>query len=377
MLRRVLVAAGIVTTSSLLFAIFVEGIFSLYQGFSALRPAAGVAERSHTAHDELLGWANVTGLELRDFYAPDRHLTINDQGFRASQEYAADVPAGRVRVIASGDSFTLGYGVDDTETWPARLERALPSTQTVNLGQGGYGVDQMLLWYERDGKKFEHQIHLFTFISEDFTRALSDEFLGYPKPLLSLHQNRIVVANLPIPTPGFWSTMRRAPFKLKAFRTIDTLLDFGAAQYDANEARRRRESEQARLFPALFERLKRVTEANKARLIVVHLPTFTDLQFVGPIAFNQRLAELLQTLEIPYWDLREDFASFSNRDKTQLFIGPEDPASARFEGATGHFNARGNDFVARTLARRLTRAGDGGGIGSDASTQPEPTVKTP
>ena len=65
--------------------------------------------------------------------------------------------------ISSGDSFTLGYGVNNEETWPTAFSKLDERFETINMGQGGYGVDQSYLWYKRDGLEFDHQIHLFAF----------------------------------------------------------------------------------------------------------------------------------------------------------------------------------------------------------------------
>src|SRR5690606_17281214 len=49
-------------------------------------------------------------------------VTSNAEGFRGPREYG---PRGPVRVAAVGDSWTFGWGVDDEDAWPARLEGLL------------------------------------------------------------------------------------------------------------------------------------------------------------------------------------------------------------------------------------------------------------
>ena len=93
--------------------------------------------------DPDLGWTSVPDTRLENFYGPGRHLTINGQGVRAKRAYAAEPPAGRRRALCAGDAFTLGPGVDDDSTWCAQLEQIEPQLETVNLGQGGYGLDQI------------------------------------------------------------------------------------------------------------------------------------------------------------------------------------------------------------------------------------------
>ncbi|MGH2570030.1 MAG: hypothetical protein ACRDGR_02310 [bacterium] len=105
-----------------------------------------LTERKHTTYDDELGWVNVPSTTVKDLYGPGRSLTINAQAFRGKREYEKTPPPGVTRLLCSGDSFTLGWGVDDDDTWCARLERENPELEVVNMGQGGYGIDQAYLW---------------------------------------------------------------------------------------------------------------------------------------------------------------------------------------------------------------------------------------
>ena len=56
----------------------------------------------------------------------------------------------KVRILAIGDSFTFGTGIDGDETWPARLEHALQqrsardsSVAVINAGVPAYGLAQL------------------------------------------------------------------------------------------------------------------------------------------------------------------------------------------------------------------------------------------
>jgi lysophospholipase L1-like esterase len=52
---------------------------------------------------------------------------VNALGLRGPETTLAKPPGVR-RIATLGDSFTFGYGVDDDETWPAALQRALDGT---------------------------------------------------------------------------------------------------------------------------------------------------------------------------------------------------------------------------------------------------------
>jgi hypothetical protein len=68
-------------------------------------------------------------------------VRTNELGFRGAP--VAPAAAGRVRIAAIGDSFTFGWGVAETEAWPARLEARLRKkgigADVLNLGSPGAG----------------------------------------------------------------------------------------------------------------------------------------------------------------------------------------------------------------------------------------------
>ncbi len=106
----------------------------------------------------LVGADRVTGRLVpalvlgRQLYPPGSKITvrtpeftytarINGEGFR-DRDFGAP-EAGRLRVIAIGDSFTFGWGVSIKNTWVKRLERELGSRgmaiEIANLGKPGSG----------------------------------------------------------------------------------------------------------------------------------------------------------------------------------------------------------------------------------------------
>ncbi len=76
----------------------------------------------------------------------DFEAHINSFGFR-DRPFRLTRP-GLTRVLAIGDSFTYGWGVQDSEPWPKVLERDLSRLgmpiEIANLGRPGAGPDQYL-----------------------------------------------------------------------------------------------------------------------------------------------------------------------------------------------------------------------------------------
>jgi hypothetical protein len=71
-----------------------------------------------------------------------------------------------------GDSFVEGAEVDSEETWQAHFER-LTGLGIVNLGVGGYGLDQAVLKFERYARRYPTRLAILGLYPHMFRRALS------------------------------------------------------------------------------------------------------------------------------------------------------------------------------------------------------------
>ena len=167
-LRKVLVVgiANLIAIAILLFV--VEGFASFILTVRQIAAAETDVARPHSQYDAEIGWVSKSDVYLRDFFGPGRDFRTNSQSFRNARDFAKEVPPGKIRIVCSGDSFTMGEGVSDDQTWCHRLAAANPRIESVNLGHSGYGVDQSYPWYKRNSDRLEHDIHLFAFISGVF-----------------------------------------------------------------------------------------------------------------------------------------------------------------------------------------------------------------
>ena len=78
---------------------------------------------------------NEDGGHLLDF-----EIEVDERGLRRAAGDDVDHPDATV-VHTIGDSFTMGWGVDGDETYPAQLDRMLgPRVDVRNLGVNGFGV---------------------------------------------------------------------------------------------------------------------------------------------------------------------------------------------------------------------------------------------
>jgi hypothetical protein len=323
--------------------IVIEGVASYVSFIRGYATAPDLAERRHTRYDALLGWVNVPNADIPDMYGPGVRLRINSQGFRNDRDFEPVVPAGKLRVICSGDSFTLGYGVDNDHPWCERLSKLNPRLETVNMGQGGYGADQAYLWYKRDGT-LPHQVQIFAFISDDLPRVSADAFSGYAKPVLKIDGDSLRVTNVPVPG----STARRFLERAQELRTV-TVLRRLIRRVGVNANTDLSLEETNRVIAKMLADLKRLNDERSSRLILVYLPTELDLlqpdtEWLPPVV------RAAQALNIPFVDLTSDFRAVPPVELAALFIRQ---GQLDYPGSAGHYTVAGNELVAHAMLEKI------------------------
>lgn len=340
-----LVVVNLVVIGLLLVAL--EGLASYVILLYDIATTVPLAERKHTQYDADLGWVNLPDVRIADLYGPKKYLAINSQGFRNERNFDRTVPAGKIRVMCSGDSFTLGYGVDNAHAWCELLTSFDPRLETLNMGQGGYGVDQAYLWYKRDGAKFEHHIQLLSFIADDFLRMSHDSFYGYAKPVLKARNGALAIENVPVPRSTYdlsWLTthignlsqLRTVQFVKKALKKLG-LTSQGAVPLPESDDR----TETKQVLRNIFEDLKRSNDAKGSRLILVLFPVEDELIAAQPQEWIEFLETVSKEQGILLINLFDDFRAVPKQDLPDMF------------GKDYHYSERGNDFVARAIYARL------------------------
>lgn len=328
----------------LLFALL-EGAASILFVVHEIFSTPSVPEHQHAEHDAVLGWVNLPNVDLPDFYGPGVGLRTNSQRFRSAHEFTRAVPAGKTRVVCSGDSFTFGYGVANDEAWCARLTTLDPRLETVNMGLGGYGVDQAYLWYRRDGTRLDHQLQLLGVLTDDFNRMRSDRFMGYGKPLLAVRGDSLVVTNLPVPRTS-WLERRRALHGEAIARLGVVRLSRRLLGLDDEPEPGRAALANERLRPVvshILADLRRLNDAKRSRLVVLYLPGAWDYRSDRATdAWRGFMRAEAERQGITFIDLVEELRSVPPSDVDGLFA------------PNLHFSAAGNAWAAETLHRRLT-----------------------
>jgi len=359
-LRSLLVNIGVALLASFGALVAIEGCASAllfvseFAGGAPNRPS--VAESTHTRYDAEIGWVNEPNALVEDLYAPGASVRINAQGFRNDRDFAVRKPPGRFRVICAGDSFTLGFGVAGDQTWCHQLAFDGLDLERVNMGQGGYGIDQAWLWYKRDGAPLEHDLLIFAFIQPDFGRMTRLSLRDYAKPRVRFADGRFALENVPVPRAGVlnaWLRRHRDTFgSLRVFQLVGPWVTHPLPEPDYDRFPPYSQREAFDVALEIFSDLARTTAARGARAVFVYLPSEFDLgergQQLAP--FRASLAEETQRRGLTFVDLTSEFRALTKAETDALFF---DPGETQFRHAKGHYTPEGNAFVARLLSNRL------------------------
>lgn len=99
-------------------------------------------------------------------------IRTNGEGWRNPE--VKPEKGGRFRILILGDSVTLGWGVDEVDTFPRRLEallRADPPGQrpidVINLGAGGYNTTMERAAFEKFGIAYQPDMVMLVYTNND------------------------------------------------------------------------------------------------------------------------------------------------------------------------------------------------------------------
>ena len=310
--------------------------------------------------DTQLGWVSKPGLEVLDAFGEGKHIRINGQGFRADADFSEKVPAGKTRILFSGDSFTWADGVGNGYGWTDRIGRRDPSLEIMNIAQNGYGADQAFLRYRRESARFEHHIHVYAFIGLDFDRMRTPEFFGMPKPVLAPGNDGLIIENEPLPEPSKWKAwLSTAPKYLLDFRIFEVLMELYIRQLAVEPLGDRtlhQDEELMTLIFAMFDELAAAAREKNIRLVVIYLPTSLDYQPTeGLEAWRAALQAAMDARNIHYLDLVEPFREIPPDEADLLFI-QQNPEGSLFQA--GHYSEKGHELFAGMIYDKLCRLPD-------------------
>lgn len=326
-------------------AAVVVGLGGVELGLRAFVPssAAGSAARFELDPDLIyrLRAENVVTWSSPEFTETSHTNTL---GLRGGE--VAAKRAGELRILAVGDSFTYGHGVQDDEAYPAVVESMLRArghdVQVLNAGVPGYNTDQAYTWTLRDGLDLAPDLVLVGVHCSD----VSD---NYESSLYDLDGEQLVRrAAERTHMYRLGSVVGLIPSVVRTSRTFD-LLVASLDWHDAPSARPAVADLDAwsyRKMRVELTDLARRAAARDTAVAVVLMPckkTFasTALDLYGPLAAD------LAAARVPVLASAAAIERFEKRRELRALFFRDDP----------HLNPEGNRALAHAVADFVESAG--------------------
>jgi hypothetical protein len=331
-------------------------------------PDVTIQSDGYGMYDADLGWTYKPLGLLPPLYFADRNgIRCSKIDFdKAANDSSARLPDS-VHFTCIGDSFTHGDEVGYEETWPFFLGKYTNKT-FVNLGVGGYGIDQAVLRYVKSAPK--SKVVLLGLISGDLERACT-QIYGLPggglktKPIFTFENDTAIIRNAPaihgeklrfeFENPeqgdffkreqGYPSLFVRNNFDLYTVRAIKTL----PLWIKARKPIYRTDDERLAYCVKILSYLNQQVQANGGELYIVildNLNTFEDWKRYGEdpwLLFKKKLKER----EINYLSM----------DRFMFDLYQSNPDSIINQGMI-HYTPKANMLVARWLAAQKFNAHD-------------------
>lgn len=151
-------------------------LFLLAEGVTRLVMPNSVKLRLMHRLDEKLGFRLVPGYEMQHQTAEfNTRIKINSEGLRDRDYPSPQKDANVFRILALGDSFTLGLGVNSEEAYPKVLESMLNRAplgkfskfEVINAGVDGYGTEQEAIYLRELLQRYRPDLVIVGLYSND------------------------------------------------------------------------------------------------------------------------------------------------------------------------------------------------------------------
>lgn len=351
-LRKIVLDAGLVLASLIVGFLILEIGARAANGVPVFSTANFVSNmldivRRNTGamvHDPTLGW------NLRDDLNFGRAFATGAYGVRMNGATVQPIP--QDAVLAVGDSFTVGSGVANDETWPAALER-LTGKPVVNAGAGAWGVDQMVLRAETLVPILHPRRLIVGILADDSLRNSYEIYGGGYKPYFDVVDGKAALRGVPVPHV----TEHNIGLNLKrkilghSYLIYWTLRQLGyEARWVADDFRYKRvhsNEDGVEISCALMERLARVAADNGLGIAVVMEYGANEVVgkeppwYAPPVLVCAKAHGFATVDAFPV--LHSIFEKEPERFKT-LWIDED--------GQLGHMSAAGNALVAHLVAKQ-------------------------
>ena len=262
-----------------------------------------------------------------------KRVHINSLGTRGP-EFQPEKPPGTYRILCLGDSRTFGWGLSESETYSDRLRKLMQekvgagrTVEVINAGVNAWSFPQMLVYFRGTALKYKPDVvvlaeaNLWTQFSEKNSPEFVKKFMSRVRLKNFLRHFAIYHYVVEVQLKDFYSRYR------SKFIPVDPKQDtmFKEQQQNDPEA----------VFRSAIEAICRVAQTNDMQPVLLYLPMLGDYDATTAAGVLKVKRELSQKLHVPLVDMTPDAKPLGK----ELYLDA-DPV---------HFNARGNELVARRL----------------------------
>jgi lysophospholipase L1-like esterase len=244
-------------------------------------------------------------------------IKINSDGFR-DEEYSIEKPPNTVRIIALGDSFTFGWGVNLSDTYVKVLERKLnemnatANFQVMNFGVPGYNTLEEIEFLKQKGLKYKPDIVLLGYAAGDLHNNTKIKTGEFPKKASE------IVEEL------FSNSTEKQKEVLKSFFSFQLLEEDVSKNFDTN-------LEKIVLSP--LNELATYQKEQQFKVIIVFLTRITLLE-------KEKISELSKKHGFCIIDVFEEIKKYNFNSITM-------PSPDR------HYNELGHNIIANSIFEKM------------------------
>jgi lysophospholipase L1-like esterase len=293
----------------------------------------------------------------------DVTFTSGQQRFRGQQSYGLRAPAGTIRIVALGDSFTFGDGVNDVDAYPNVLEQRLKArgfpVEVLNAGMLGHGIGLEALYFDEYVSQFHPDIVVLqVFQYNDFYELRA-------QPFAMQADGSIVPRTEPAAGTDGWlrgtlhgihrSRVMRWVYSHSRLFTLASNLASRVTEdrRDAQIVTPQKLDDARKLIAAEIGWLNQRVTASGAKLMVVYTPS---LQWTYEAATSEEAAHEkgvseaarrgAEAARVPFFDLTPEMRA-AHGGSVPLF----------YSGMDEHPNPRGYAAIAESVAKHLMETG--------------------
>jgi lysophospholipase L1-like esterase len=254
-------------------------------------------------------------------------IETNSMGFRDT-ECAVEKPNGKTRIIALGDSFTLGWGVEFAETFSQRLEHLLAErgypVEVINMGVGNYNTTMEVELFKWKGLALDPDVVILMF------------FVNDPEPVPP-RRPALTYAAIKHSYFGAFLFDRLVRVRARFIKSFEWDRYYRSLYSARNEANIRANMQAVKDLIA-------TCRAGGIRLLIVNIPEMHDLKNYRFGYATDYIRNLAEEGGVPFLDLLPALAAY---EPESLWVSPEDP----------HANSRANAVMADEIMGAVLGAG--------------------